>query len=230
MKSRIYAIKKGKKPGIYKGNWKQIQNQYIKGFSNPVFKRCASMEEAEKYMKDPTSSGLQKREQDNNPEQHEIELINENITYSDTNPNHRALRTVLLVITGHQKIHEKNKPGAYRYLLIDEQKEVSLRQVNASGLSNTSVNRSIILGIMSAVGQLQEACRIKLISNTTFGYKKMLEEKKSPNSDLLKELKQILLNKGHVLEEKINHADISYWFNRYKMYEPLHPNRYVSLK
>ncbi|MGG1678746.1 RNase H1/viroplasmin domain-containing protein [Neobacillus sp. NRS-1170] len=230
MKNRIYAIKKGKKPGIYNGNWKQIQNQYIKGFSNPVFKRCASMEEAEEYMKAPISGGLQKRQQNNKPEHHEMELIKDNITYSDKNPNHLALRTVLLVITGHQKIHEMNKPGSYRYLLIDEQKEVSLRLVNVSGLSNTSVNRSIILGIIRAVGQLQKACRIKLISNTTFGYKKMLAEKKSPNSDLLKELKQLLLNKGHVLEVKINYADISYWFNRYKMYEPLNPNRYVSLK
>jgi ribonuclease HI len=46
--AKIYAVKTGRKPGIYK-TWAECQAQ-TSGFSGAVFKSFSSLEEAEKYM------------------------------------------------------------------------------------------------------------------------------------------------------------------------------------
>lgn len=49
-KGKYYAVKKGKKPGIYK-TWSECEAQ-VKGFSGAVYKSFKTMEDAEFFMKD----------------------------------------------------------------------------------------------------------------------------------------------------------------------------------
>src|SRR5699024_3430530 len=52
--AKFYAVKKGKKPGIYK-TWPDCQKQ-VKGFSGAVYKSFTSLEEAEAFIGDASSS------------------------------------------------------------------------------------------------------------------------------------------------------------------------------
>lgn len=67
MASKYYAVKKGKKPGIYR-SWNECKTQ-VAGYSGAVYKSFTSMEEAEKFMglstsQNSKSSGEKKRTDD----------------------------------------------------------------------------------------------------------------------------------------------------------------------
>lgn len=55
MAKKVYAVRTGRKPGIYQ-TWAQCQEQ-VRGFSGAVFKSFPTMAQAEEYMRLPGSAG-----------------------------------------------------------------------------------------------------------------------------------------------------------------------------
>ncbi|MGM0879254.1 MAG: viroplasmin family protein [Bacillota bacterium] len=225
MSKKFYAIKSGKKTGIFTGNWKEIEKKYIKGFSNPQYKGFNTREEAEKYLSVPAKPSHKKeRKEAIRKEQLEREAINkkkreekeqakkaleferekaQDIVFQANNEKHQELRKVKLVINCHQ-----NPLGFYRSILIDEKTNKSIKVNPSPQFLDTSSNRAIIIGIIKEVSKLKTPCHIKIHSKTNFGYQIMVKGKKSPNSDKLDELKEHLLSNGHVIEEFIEDEEI----------------------
>lgn len=65
---------------------------------------------------------------------------------------------------------------------------------------NTTTNRMIITGVIEAIKTLKEPCIITLYTHTYLGFK----TKKSPNKDLIDELKKSINDNDHILKEVVS--------------------------
>ncbi|CAH1208191.1 hypothetical protein PAECIP111891_03173 [Paenibacillus allorhizoplanae] len=199
MVKKYYAIKRGKETGIFEGKWKEIEQKYIKGFSKPQFKGFNSKEAAENYINEPnkkrTENKTQKKIWHGNSKQ---------IKFDSNREDHVEMRTVLIVISGHQNCFSINKTGYYRYILIDEKTNKYVSVNPSPSKQNLTPNRAIIEGIIDAISRLKQPCHIKLYAKTAFGFVNMIKGGKGPNADMLKLLRTELLNKNHVVEELIS--------------------------
>jgi ribonuclease HI len=130
---KVYAVAKGRKPGIY-NNWPAAQSQ-IEGFPGAVFKGFSTIKEAEEWMRSPvfgknsSASGMSKISQTNTtmPKDGEVYI------YSDGgcsgNPG----------------------PGGYGVVQIygDQKKELS------GGFRLTTNNRMELMGVIVALRNLE---------------------------------------------------------------------------
>jgi hypothetical protein len=211
MAKNFYTIKRGRETGIFEGKWKDIEVKYIKGFSNPQFKGFNSREAAEKYLgvsakaasKKERKARIRKEQLENEAFNKKRAEENERIRFDEENQLHQELRTVLLVINGHQKSFELDKPGYYRYILLDEKTDKYAKVKASPYKPGLTATRAMVEGIIDAVNKLKHPCHIKLYAKTPFGYKIMLKGKRSPNSDVLNQLRTLLLENNHVFEEFI---------------------------
>lgn len=72
----------------------------------------------------------------------------ESIRYDRERQEHQILRNISIIICGHQNAFDPNKPGYYRYILIDE-KSSNYVVVNPSPIKSFfTPNRAIIEGLM----------------------------------------------------------------------------------
>lgn len=234
MPKKFYAIKKGKKTGVFTGNWKKIEGKYIKGFSNPQFKGFDTIEGAENYLSTNKSSNKNKRKENIRKEQLEKEAINkvkieakqqakaafelerkktQSIIYDPNNKNNKDLRKIKLVIS----CHHDHIGGFYRSLLIDEKTNKFIKINQSPHYLNTSSNRAIIIGIIEEISKLKVPSHVKIHSKTNFGYQIMIKGKKSINKDKLLELKDLLYSNGHIIEENIEDEIVMReYFTNYK--------------
>jgi hypothetical protein len=224
MAKKFYAIKRGRETGIFQGKWNNIENKYIKGFTSPQFKGFNSREDAEIYLGVSAKAVNKKERKDRiRKEQLENEAFNKKrweenkrIQFDKENQFHKGLRTVLLVINGHQKSFEVDKPGYYRYILLDEKTDKYTKVQASPYKPGLTAGRAMIEGIIDAVSKLKHPCHIKLYAKTYFGYKIMLKGSKSSNSDLLNQLRMLLFENNHVLEEFIEtDSAIEEYFTKY---------------
>lgn len=233
MPKRFYAIKRGKKTGIFTGQWKEIESKYIKGFSNPQFKGFNDREEAERYMGEPLrvtrkrdKEGIRKNQLENEKNNRELkaekeklkkkkEMLKERLMYSGDNDEHRKMPTINIVIVGQQKGQKEDKPGCYEYILIDE-KTGRHKRVKSDMMPHTTPNKAIIMGLMDGVAKLKFPCHVKVYVKTHVGFRKMIRGNKSPNADLLYELRELLLEKGHVIQEIFNVDKVVELFDKYE--------------
>lgn len=211
MTKKYYAIKRGRETGIFEGNWKEVEKKYIKGFSKPQLKGFNSREAAEKYL----------NETDN--ERAENKILKKKwhgdsrlIRFDREREDHQKLRTVLIVINGHQNNFSLNKPGYYGYILIDEKTNKYIIVNPSPSKPHLTPNRAMIEGIIDAISKLKQPCHIKLYTKAPIGFVKMLKGSSGPNADVLKLLRTSLLNNNHIVEELISSSStVEEYFEKY---------------
>ena len=233
MAKSFYAIKKGKKTGVFTGQWKEIEKKYIKGFSYPQFKGFDTREDAENYLMEAGHSKKKSLKSANNNNQLAKEhilltkkqrkkqkkafLLDQKkaraIVFDRDNTIHQQLSKIKLIIS----CHHNNMGGFYRSILIHGDTD-KFNKVSPSPLiEDASANRAMIIGIIEQVSILTSPSHIKIHSKTNFGYQSMIRSKKSPNSDKLVELRNILYTNGHVIEEiMVDETAIKAYFSSYQ--------------
>lgn len=142
--------------------------------------------------------------------------IVESIIFNNSNEKHSAMQTVSIVVIGHHLPYVENTPGYYEYLLIDNKSGKHIKKKSDYFSDISSANRVIIMGLIDGVSQLKKPCHIKAYIKTMIGFKKMIKESQSPNADKLSELKDILLNNGHVIEELLDVKKADELWEKYK--------------
>ncbi|MCD8510763.1 MAG: hypothetical protein LRY73_13415 [Bacillus sp. (in: Bacteria)] len=105
---------------------------------------------------------------------------------------------ITLVIQGSQSFHEPGKPSSYVYKLIKGNYE---KTVKSPKLKEETANRALITGIIDAVQRITlTKAHIRVISKGSWGYTKMIRNSKSPNSDLLNQLAELLISRNFTIE------------------------------
>lgn len=218
MAKRFYAVRKGRKTGVFSESWNEVQRKYIKGFSNPEVRGFDDIAEAEKYLRQnkrtnkkkvtikSTDSQVHSIKMQGDKQQHvekEQRMIKNEIIYHPEIEDHLILITVTIAVSGHQKKLDKAKPGFYRYVMIHDKSGKIAKSISTEK-PETSPSQAIIFGLMDAIVKLRRPCHIKLYTKANIGIKKMIRGSKSPNHELLKELKELILEKGHVIEEIVD--------------------------
>lgn len=215
MAKKFYAIRKGRQTGVFSGQWKEIEKKYIKGFSNPEYKGFNNREQAEEYLRPKQQVDKKKEKKEIREPQVKIKekkvnksqqvanervLLTQKIIYSEKNPEHVNMTTVSVALLGHQSVRDESKSGYYDYILKHEESGRKIK-VTSERTPHTSPSRAIAQGLIDAISKLRKPCHIKVYLKIYVGFKKMIRGSKSPNAELLKELKNLILEKGHVIEE-----------------------------
>ncbi|GKQ43267.1 ribonuclease H [Companilactobacillus sp. RD055328] len=141
---KFYAIKKGKKPGIYT-NWPEAKAQ-VTGFSGAVYKGFTSQAEAEEFM----NSGMK-----------EVKVSKDAIVvYTDG-----GSRNTGNVKGGHVNSHDK---AAWAYVILDHGKQVG----DSAGEYGVTNNKMEITAFIKALEKLQALSKqneeISLISDSKY--------------------------------------------------------------
>lgn len=225
MAKKFYAIKQGKKTGIFSGQWSEIQKKYIIGFPTPEYRGFNEREEAERYMGEPLrvrkkrdKKEIRKNQSGNDKKDNELKgertILNKKLIYSENIEEHRQMPTVNIALLGHQSVHLEERPGYYEYILVDDKSGKHLKVVSEL-MPHTSQNKAMIDGLMDAISKLKFPCHVRVYVKTHIGFRKMVRGSKSPNADALSLLRERLLDKGHVVQEVFDVEKTVRYFNDY---------------
>lgn len=239
MKKRFYGIRKGHKTGVHYGYWSDIE-KYIKGYSRPEFKGFNKIEDAKKYCmltidkkkntlkvnidniskKQAQNTKTLNKESQNKLKAKEVlgkqrKELSQKLIFSKDIISHKNKTTVSIILLGHQKLNKKDRPGYYEYILIHENSGRYIKKESDLTLETTP-NKAIIRGLVDGIKLLNQPCHIKCYSKISLGFKKMINESPSPNANELKELKELLLEKEHVIEEIVDIDIVVDFLEKYK--------------
>ena len=123
-----------------------------------------------------------------------------------------------------------SKEGNYDALLTTQGKELRF----SKSFSNTTNYRMMIQGAIDAIKRLKQPCIVNLYTNTAFGMRSIrhkngcwrTEVKQSVNIDLLLELKDLVEEHGHVLNNFYDKEIIDMMFSKEEM---LHDKKSVAV-
>lgn len=128
MKSKYYAVKKGKKVGIF-SSWDDCSEQ-VKGYSGAMFKSFKTKEEAEEYL------GIKKKKKKTKAKKQKEEIIRD-FSYFEFNENVTSKHLYFSIKTeededlGKTFVHSKkgSSPVDVKTLLTEEYKILSLGEI-----------------------------------------------------------------------------------------------------
>lgn len=127
-------------------------------------------------------------------------IYNNSIITHIYNHNNLATTDVSIFVRGICDSSSNEKPGCYYSILNYQNVE---KEITKSFIHTTS-NRMILQGAIDAIKLLKRPCNIKLFIHSSVGLLKFNKEIKSVNSDLCKELFELLKKNNHSLEEIIS--------------------------
>lgn len=112
------------------------------------------------------------------------------------------------------------KNGQYTAIMTTQGKKVQI----SNTFTNTTNYRMIIQGAIDAISKLNQPCVVNLFTNTPFGMSKIRKSdgvwydcpEESINSDLLNELKAVVVDGGHELNNFYNKDLVVEAFSAYK--------------
>lgn len=197
MSKNYYGIRKGRTIGVFEGEWKEIEEKIIKGYSNAVYKGFNDKLSAYEYVygKPQKMTSIKQRKSAGN--------IHDVLIYDKDNMDHRKKKSLILTIVGHQKPLEQNKPGYFEYFL-ENIEEASVDRHVSNVEYNLTANAAVLKGVIMAVKNLSTPSHILVYSKAPLGISKMLNGGASPNRVLLNDLKKVLLDGEHVIEGKVD--------------------------
>ena len=129
---------------------------------------------------------------ENNSIPNQVLKVKENI-YND---NELATTEVYIFIRGVCDSLSENKNGRYYVILKCKGRE---KEISKSS-NHTTASRMILEGAIEATKNLKWPCRIKFFSHTTVGIERFNKSQKGVNSDLLRELFDLIIEGNHSFE------------------------------
>lgn len=115
------------------------------------------------------------------------------------NENKLATTDIELIVRGYSNNASDSRDGMYMSILKYKNNEKIIKEK----LYGLTVNQCILTGIIESIKLLKRPCNIKLYTHTNVGLVQYVNKKQGPNSELLKELFDLLYKYNHSLEEFI---------------------------
>lgn len=185
---KFYAVKNGRKTGIFE-TWAECKEQ-VHGFKGCKFKSFLSYEEAEEYLTDVANANHIM------PGQLQIQETEMQETgIPETEKQEPVFKNIVIYVVG--KAETKDDPSMYTSVLECDKK---CKMMEKSFTENTSPSQLAIEGIIDSISAVKKPCNIHVYTASTVE----IEKKKGRNSDLLGTLKNLIQEKGHVVEFEKN--------------------------
>ena len=192
--SYINKLNKGKSAGkwINKDIGIRLSESITKNKHKVTFENYGELEQDEfiKSIKGRLSANFNTKE--NNSRSNLILNVKDNI-YND---NEVANENVSIFIRGACDSLSEDKNGSYYAILSCKGKE----KPTSGNYNNTTSSRMILQGAIESVKMLKRPCKIKFFSHTSVGIDRFNKSQKCVNSDLLRELFDLIIEGNHSFE------------------------------